>query len=77
MEPQKLKKHEFLVKKTKMSLLATSTNKQLLQKLKIKECNDSVVLAFMKFICYTPNLAIRQKEAVSEICAVPFSNFVI
>jgi len=77
MEPQKLKKHELLVRKSNMSLLDTSTNKQLLQKLKSKEFNDSSVLAFMEYICCIQNLAIRQKESVSEICAVPFSNVVI
>ena len=35
-----------------MSLLDTSTNEQLLQKLKSKKFNNSVVLAFMEFICY-------------------------
>jgi len=77
MEPhqQKLKKHELLARKSNVSLLDTSTNKQLLQKLKSKKFNNSVVLAFMEFICYVQNLAIRQKEPVSEICAVPFSNF--
>jgi len=58
-----------------MSLLDTSKNKQLLQKLKSKKFNDLLVLAFMEFICYIQNLANRQKEPVSEICAVPLSNF--
>jgi len=44
-----------------MSLLDTSTNKQLLQKLKSKNLNDSVVLAFLKCRCYIDNLVIRQK----------------
>jgi len=73
----KIEKTRIACNKTNMSLLDTSTYKQLLQKLKIKECNDSVFLAFMKFIGYIQNLVIRQKELVSEICAVPFSNFVI
>jgi len=64
---KKLKQHELLVRKSNMSLLDTSTNKQLLQKLKSKKFNDSVF--------YIQNLAIRQKEPVSEICAVTFSNF--
>ena len=71
----KLKKQELLVRKSNMSLFDTSTNEQLLQKLKSKKFNNSVVLAFMEFICCIQNLAIRQKEVVSEICAVPFSNF--
>ena len=45
-----------------MSFSDTSTNKQLLQELKIKKFNDSVVLALMDFICYIQNLAIRQKN---------------
>jgi len=59
-----------------MSLLDTSTNKQLLQKLKSKKFNDSVVLAFMEFICYIQNFAIRRKEPVSKICTAPLSNFI-
>jgi len=58
-----------------MSLLDTSTNKQLLQKLKSKKFNNSVILAFMEFICYIQKLAIWQKDTISEICVVPFSNF--
>ena len=58
-----------------MSLLDTSTNKQLLQKLKSTKFNNSVILAFMEFICYIQNSAIWQKEPVPKICAVPFSNF--
>ena len=53
----------------------TPTNKQLLQKLKIKKFNDSVVLTFMECSCYIQNFVIRQKELVSEICFVTFSNF--
>ena len=53
----KLKKHELLVRKSNISLLDTSTNKQLLQKLKSKEFNDSVVLTFLECICYIQDLA--------------------
>jgi len=70
-----LKKHELLVRKSNISLLDTSTNKQVLQKLKSKKFNSSVVLAFMEFISYIQNLAIRQKEPLSQICVVSFSNF--
>jgi len=44
-----------------MSLLDTSTNKQLLQKLKSKKFNDLVVLAFVECSRYIQNLTIRQK----------------
>jgi len=37
--------------------------------------SNKEVLAFMEVICYIQNLAIRQNEPVSEICAIPFSNF--
>jgi len=43
----KFKKHKFLVRKSNISLLDTSTNKQLLRKLKNKKFNDSDVLAFL------------------------------
>jgi len=36
-------------------LLDTSTNQQLLQKLKSEKFDDSVVLAFLEFICYIQN----------------------
>jgi len=58
-----------------MSLLDTSTSKQLLQKLKSKKFNDSVVLAFLECRCYIQNLVIRQKEPISQISVVPCSNF--
>jgi len=58
-----------------MSLLDNSTNEQLLQNLKNKKFNDSLVLAFLECSCYIQNLVIRQKEPASEICVVPFSNF--
>ena len=44
---KKLKKHELHVKKANVLLLDTSTNNQLLQKLKSKKFNDSVVLQFL------------------------------
>jgi len=47
---QKFKKHELFVRKSNISLLGTSTNQQLLQKLKIKKFNDSVVLAILECI---------------------------
>jgi len=37
--------------------------------------NGLVVLAFLKFICYIKKSAIRQKQPVSHICVVAFSNF--
>jgi len=40
-----------------------------------KKFNDSLVVALLAFSYYIQNLVIRQKEPVSEICAVPFSNF--
>jgi len=49
-------------------------NSLLITELKNKKFNGSVVLALMEFICYIQNLAIRQKERVSQICVVPFSN---
>jgi len=49
-------------------------NKQLLQKLNSKKCNDSVVLAFLQCSCYIQNLVIRQKEPISQISVIPFSN---
>jgi len=51
-----------------MSLLDTWTNKQLLQILKGKKFNDSVVLAFLECTCYIQNFIIRQKEPVSHMC---------
>ena len=69
---QKFKIHELLVRKSNISLLDTSTNKQLLQKLKSQKFNYSVVLAFLEYICYIQTLA---KKPVSQICVVPFSNF--
>jgi len=72
---KKKKKHELLVRKSNISQSDTSTNKQLLQKLKSKKFNDSVVLAFLECSCYIQNLVIRQKEPVSQIRVVPFSNF--
>ena len=44
---KKLKKHELHVKKENILLLETLTNKQLLQKLKSKKFNDSVVIEFL------------------------------
>ena len=44
---KKLKKHELHVKKANVLLLDTSTNKQLVQKLKSKKFNDWVVLEFL------------------------------
>ena len=60
------------VRKSNFSLLDTSTRKQLLQKLKSKKFNDSVVLAFLECTCYIQNLT---KISVSQICVVTFSNF--
>jgi len=71
----KILKSELLVRRSNILLLDTSTNKQLLQLLKRKKFNDSVVLPFLECICYIQNLVIRQKELVSQICVVPFSNF--
>jgi len=71
------KKVELLVRKSNISFLDTSKNKQLLQKLKSKKFNDSVVLAFLEFICYIQNLTIRLKEHVPQICVVPFSTLAV
>ena len=65
----KIRKHELLVRKSNISLLDTSTNEHLLQKLKSKKFNDSVILAFVECSCYIQN------EPVSQICVIPFSNF--
>jgi len=61
MEPSltKIKKTRITCKKITFSLLDTSSNKQLLHKLKSKKFNDSVVLVFRKCICYIQNLANR------------------
>jgi len=66
---------ELLARKSNISLFDTSTNEQLLQKLKRKKFNDSVVLAFLECSCYIQNFVIRQKEPVSQIRVVQFSNF--
>jgi len=72
---KKLKKYKLLVRKWHIWLLDTSTNKQFLQKLKNKQFNHSIVLAYLECSCNMQNLVIRQKEPVSQICVVPFSNF--
>jgi len=46
----KIKKRELLVRKSNIPLLDTSTIKQLLQKLKSKKFNESVVLACLECI---------------------------
>ena len=77
MEPhqEKFERHDLLVRKSSISLLDNSTNEQVLQNLKSKKFDDSLVLAFLEFRCYIQNLVLRKKEPVSEICVVPFSNF--
>jgi len=72
----KIWKTRITCMKPSISLLDNSTNEQLLQNLKSKKLNDSLVLVFLEFSCYIQNSIIRQKEPVSEICVVPFSNFV-
>jgi len=37
--------------------------------------NDSAVLLVLECICYIQNMVIRQKELVSQMCVVLFSNF--
>ena len=71
---QQFKKHKLHVRKSNISLLDTSTNKQLLQTLKSKKFNDLVILAFLECCCYIQNLVIWQKEPVSQKCVIPFSN---
>jgi len=71
------KKNKLLVRKSNISLIDTSTNKQLLQKSKSKKFDDSVVLAFLECICYIQNLVIRQKERVFQICVIRFSNLAV
>jgi len=56
-------------------LLDTSTKKQALRKLKSMKFNDSAVLLVLECICYIQNMVIRQKELVSQMCVVLFSNF--
>jgi len=58
-------KKEVLVKKSNILLVNTSTNEQLLQKLKNKKFNDSVVLAFLECSCYIQTWVIRQKRRIS------------
>jgi len=55
-----------IVRKSNISLLDIPTNKQLLQKLKSKKFNDSVVLAFLERICYIQNFAKRTR--ISNVC---------
>ena len=62
----------FLTQHCKKLFLSHLT---ILQKLKRKKFNDSAVLAFFECSCYIQNLVIRQKEPVSQICVIPFSNF--
>jgi len=64
MEPllTKITKYELFVRKSNISLLDTSTHKQLLQMLKSNKFNYSVVLAFLEYNCYIQNLVIRQKN---------------
>jgi len=65
-----LKRHELLVRKSSISLLDNySINEQLLQNLKSKKFNDSLVLAFEKFSCYIQNLVIRQKNPYLRCCS--------
>ena len=67
MEPPltKIKKHELLVRKSNISLLDTSTNKQFLQEFKSKTFNDPVVLGFLECTCYIQNLAKRSRNSNS------------
>jgi len=71
----KIEETRITCKKIKISLLDNSTNKKLLEKLKSKKFNYSV-LAFLECRYYVQNLVIWQKESpVSQICVIPFSNF--
>ena len=56
-----------------MSLLDTSTNKQLLHK--SWKARNLMTRLFLHFWNVPATFSIRQKEPVSEICVVPFSNF--
>jgi len=69
MEPPltKILKTRITCKKINILLLDTSTNIQLLQKLKSKKFNDLVVLAFLEGRCYIQSLVIWQKEPVSQL----------
>jgi len=77
MEPplRKIKKTRITCKNMKYFTIRFSTNKQSLQKLKSRKCDDSVVLAFLGCSCYIQNLVIRQTESISQIYVVPFSKF--
>jgi len=55
-----------------LGFLDNTTNKQLLQKLKSRKFNDSVVFAYLECICYLQKL---EKRTRSQICVVPFCNF--
>jgi len=77
MEPpvNKSLKNTNCLKENQIFRYKTLQQTKLLQKLKIKKFNDSVVLAFLECSYYIQNLVIRHKEPVSQICIVPFSNF--
>jgi len=63
----KIEETRITCKKIKISLLDNSTNKKLLEKLKSKKFNYSV-LAFLECRYYVQNLVIWQKESpVSQI----------
>ena len=63
----------IICKKIKYFFWDTSTNKQLLQKLKIKKLMTRLFLYFWNVFA---TFKISQKEPVSQMCVVPFSNFV-
>jgi len=60
------------VRKSNISLLGTSTNEHLLQKLKSKKINHSIFFAFLECSCYIQNLVIRQKAPTSQTCVFHF-----
>jgi len=71
MEPPltKIKNNELLVRKSNISLLDTSTNEQLLQMLKSKKFNDSVVLAFLECSCYMFRIwSTAKRTRISSMC---------
>ena len=75
MEPPltKIKKHELLVRKSNISLLDTSTKKQLLHKLK----KILMTRLFLHFWNVSDTFRIWQKEPVSQICVAHFLTFAI
>ena len=67
-----IKENKLLVRKSNFSLLDTSINKLLLQKLK---SNKFMTWLFLHFWNVSTKFRIWQREPLSKIYVVPFSNF--